>query len=146
MPPGAAFTARSGGPPQCRRLRPAATAWSASRMATRSVVVEVREITLAIELIELGARLQLLEAETSLSRDRLIKLYKELKGESPPKGMLPFSTDWFMTWQPNIHSSLFYNIYRFMSARGGCETIQSIVKGYRLYREHVQMNGEEPVL
>jgi flagellar transcriptional activator FlhC len=39
-------------------------------MATKSVVAEVREITLAIELIELGARLQLLEAETSLSRDR----------------------------------------------------------------------------
>ncbi|MCM3755118.1 FlhC family transcriptional regulator, partial [Bacillus licheniformis] len=83
-------------------------------MASKSVVIEVKEITLAIELIELGARLQLLEAETSLSRDRLIKLYKELKGVSPPKGMLPFSTDWFMTWQPNIHSSLFYNIYRFM--------------------------------
>ena len=47
-------------------------------MATKSVVLEVREITLAIELIELGARLQLLEAETSLSRDRLIRLYKEL--------------------------------------------------------------------
>jgi len=67
-------------------------------MASKSVVIEVKEITLAIELIELGARLQLLEAETSLSRDRLIKLYKELKGVSPPKGMLPFSTDWFMTW------------------------------------------------
>src|ERR1700753_1799636 len=104
-------------------------------MATKSVVLEVREITLAIELIELGARLQLLEAETTLSRDRLIKLYKEVKGVSPPKGMLPFSTDWFMTGQPNIHSSLFYNIYRFMSGLGGCETIQSTVKSYRLYLE-----------
>ena len=37
-------------------------------MATKSVVQEVKEIVLAIELIELGARLQLLEAETSLSR------------------------------------------------------------------------------
>ncbi|MGN6668796.1 MAG: flagellar transcriptional regulator FlhC [Trinickia sp.] len=112
-------------------------------MATKSVVLEVKEITLAIELIELGARLQLLEAETSLSRDRLIKLYKELKGASPPKGMLPFSTDWFMTWQPNIHSSLFYNIYRFMAQHGGCENIQSIVKSYRLYLEHTRLNGDE---
>jgi hypothetical protein len=71
-------------------------------MRTKSVVLEAREIQLAIELIELGARLQLLEAETSLSRDRLIKLYKELKGASPPKGMLPFSTDWFVTWLPNM--------------------------------------------
>lgn len=115
-------------------------------MATKSVVLEVKEITLAIELIELGARLQLLEAETSLSRDRLIKLYKELKGVSPPKGMLPFSTDWFMTWQPNIHSSLFYNIYRFMAEHGGCENIQSIVKSYRLYLEHAALNGDEPLL
>ncbi len=115
-------------------------------MATKSVVLEVKEITLAIELIELGARLQLLEAETSLSRDRLIKLYKELKGVSPPKGMLPFSTDWFMTWQPNIQSSLFYNTYRFMAEHGGCENIQSIVKSYRLYLEHAQLNGDEPLL
>jgi flagellar transcriptional activator FlhC len=115
-------------------------------MATKSVVTEVREITLAIELIELGARLQLLEAETSLSRDRLIKLYKELKGVSPPKGMLPFSTDWFMTWQPNVHSSLFYNIYRFMTQHGGCDAIQAIVKSYRLYLEHMQIQSEEPVL
>ena len=115
-------------------------------MAIKSVVLEVKEITLAIELIELGARLQLLEAETSLSRDRLIKLYKELKGVSPPKGMLPFSTDWFMTWQPNIHSSLFYNIYRFMIEHGGCASIQSIVKSYRLYLEHTLLNGDEALL
>ena len=50
-----------------------------------------------MELISLGARLQMLESETQLSRGRLIKLYKELRGSPPPKGMLPFSTDWFMT-------------------------------------------------
>jgi flagellar transcriptional activator FlhC len=116
-------------------------------MATRSVVAEVREITLAIELIELGARLQLLETETSLSRDRLVKLYKELKGTSPPKGMLPFSTDWFMTWQPNIHSSLFHAIYRFVSDNDpGTPAIQGIVKSYRLYLEHLGLHGDEPVL
>ncbi|MFT5590022.1 MAG: flagellar transcriptional activator FlhC, partial [Bradyrhizobium sp.] len=53
-------------------------------MAKKSVVTESREIQLAIELIMLGARLQLLESETSLSRERLLKLYKELKGVSPP--------------------------------------------------------------
>jgi len=115
-------------------------------MASKSIVLEAKEITLAIELIELGARLQLLEAETSLSRDRLIKLYKELKGVSPPKGMLPFSTDWFTTWLPNIHASLFYNIYLFMRQHGGCDNMQSVVKSYRLYLEHFQAQGSEPVL
>lgn len=62
-------------------------------MATRSVISEAQQILLASELIRLGARLQLLESETTLSRERLLKLYKELRGVSPPKGMLPFSTN-----------------------------------------------------
>ena len=77
----------------------------------QGILEELKEIQLASELIKFGARLQLLEMEIGLSRDRLIKLYKELRGESPPKGMLPFSVDWFLTWQPNIHSSLFIAIY-----------------------------------
>lgn len=115
-------------------------------MAGKSVISEAREIHLAIDLIKLGARLQFLEAETSLSRDRLIKLYKEIKGVSPPKGLLPFSTDWFMTWLSNIHSSMFYNIYRFMVTHGGCTRIAAVIKSYRLYLEQVEQQGSEPVL
>ena len=115
-------------------------------MAPKSVIREAGEIHLAIELIRLGARLQFLEAETSLSRDRLIKLYKEIKGVSPPKGLLPFSTDWFMTWMSNIHSSMFYNIYRFMITHGGCTRIDALVKSYQLYLEQVEQQGSEAVL
>lgn len=115
-------------------------------MRGKSVVLEAREIQRAIELIELGARLQVLEAETSLSRDRLIRLYKELKGVSPPKGMLPFSTDWFVTWQPNIHASLFYNTYRFLVAHAGSQGIDAVVTAYRLYLEQVQLHGWDTVL
>ena len=115
-------------------------------MVGKSVMREAREIHMAIDLIKLGARLQFLEAETSLSRDRLIKLYKEIKGVSPPKGLLPFSTDWFMTWLSNIHSSMFYNIYRFMVTHGDCTRINAVIKSYRLYLEQVQQQGGEPVL
>jgi len=115
-------------------------------MATKSVIREAGEIHLAIDLINLGARLQILEAETSLSRDRLIKLYKEIKGVSPPKGLLPFSTDWFMTWMSNIHSSMFYNIYRFMVTHGGCTRVYALIKSYQLYLEQVEQQGNEVVL
>jgi flagellar transcriptional activator FlhC len=116
-------------------------------MAKKSVVTEAQEIQLAIELIQLGARLQLLEAETSLSRERLLKLYKELKGVSPPKGMLPFSTDWFITWQPNIHASLFIGIHKYLVEHAKISGIDAIVKAYRLYLEQVEYEpGEEPVL
>ncbi len=116
-------------------------------MAKKSVVTEAQEIRLAIELINLGARLQLLESETSLSRERLLKLYKELKGVSPPKGMLPFSTDWFITWQPNIHSSLFINIHKYLVTHAQISGIEATMKAYKLYIEQVAPDrDEEPVL
>ncbi len=85
-----------------------------STAAEKSIVKEANDIRLAMELISLGARLQMLESETQISRGRLVRLYKELRGCPPPKGMLPFSTDWFMTWEQNIHSSMFYNAYQFL--------------------------------
>jgi flagellar transcriptional activator FlhC len=116
-------------------------------MAKKSVVTEAQEIRLAIELIRLGARLQLLETEVGLSRERLLKLYKELKGVSPPKGMLPFSTDWFITWQPNIHSSLFINIHKFLVDHAGASGIEAVMKAYQLYLEQMPPEpGQEALL
>ncbi|MCK2087647.1 flagellar transcriptional regulator FlhC [Thauera aromatica] len=115
-------------------------------MSEKSLVAELAEINLAVELIELGARLHVLEAETAISRTRLIRFYKEIRGVSPPKGMLPFSTDWFVTWQPNIHSSLFYNTYLRLYEDPGCERMDAFVKAFRLYRELVDRDGEQAVL
>ncbi|WP_086924674.1 flagellar transcriptional regulator FlhC [Variovorax sp. JS1663] len=115
-------------------------------MSRKSVLAEVREVQLAIELIELGARLQFLEAEVSLSRERLIRLYKELRGVSPPKGLLPFSTDWYMTWLANIHSSMFYNMYQFMLKHANESSLQALIKSYRLYTEQIDAQGGEIVL
>jgi len=115
-------------------------------MTAKSVLGEVRQVQLAVELIELGARLQFLEAEVGLSRERLIRLYKELKGVSPPKGLLPFSTDWYMTWMANIHSSMFYNMYRFMRHEANEPGLQALIKAYRLYTEQIEAHGGDIVL
>ena len=112
----------------------------------RSVVGDAREVDRAVKLILLGARLQLLESEVSLSRERLLRLYKEIHRKSPPKGMLPFSTDWFMAWQPNVHSSLFLGIYEYLHKASEMEEIDAIIKAYQLYMEHVGVQGIEPVL
>lgn len=102
-------------------------------MSEKSIVQEARDIQLAMELINLGARLQMLESETQLSRGRLIRLYKELRGSPPPKGMLPFSTDWFMTWEQNIHASMFCNAWQFLLKTGLCSGVDAVIKAYRLY-------------
>jgi len=115
-------------------------------MRNKSVVTEAYQIQFSIELIKLGARLQLLQEETALSRERLIRLYKEVRGKSPSKGMLPYSTDWFISWAPNIHSSLFINIYKFMQKNVGKNAIETFIKSYQLYTEQVQIDGEKPVL
>lgn len=115
-------------------------------MRNKSVVTEACQIQVAVELIELGARLQLLQEETALSRERLLKLYKEVKGVSPSKGMLPYSTDWFMSWSPNIHSSLFMGIYQFLAANTSLSGVDALIKSYRLYLEQISLGSDEPVL
>ena len=116
-------------------------------MASRSVVTDGEQIRLASQLIELGARLQVLEAETTLSRERLLRLYKEIRGVSPPKGMLPFSTDWFVSWQPNIHASLFINIHHYLVQHASVIGIEAVIKSYRLYLEQIDFTTKQgPVL
>jgi flagellar transcriptional activator FlhC len=112
----------------------------------KSIVGEARQIETAIELIHLGARLQVLESETDLSYERLLRLYKEVAGKSPSKGQLPFSTDWFMTWQPNIHASLFLNIHEYLNKVAALEEIDTVIKAYKLYQEQVQALGLEEML
>jgi len=112
----------------------------------KSLVSEARQTHLAIDLIRHGARLQLLEAEPTLSRERLLKLYKEVKGMSPPKGMLPFSTEWFISWQPNIHASLYIDIHRYLRTHADLAGIEAVLKAYKLYLEHCETQTVEPVL
>lgn len=104
-------------------------------MRDKSLLQDIYQTQIAVELISLGARMQVLETETTLSRRRLLGLYKELRGNPPPKGMLPFSEDWFMSWEQNIHSSMFYNIYLYLKKSEKGRSIEILMKAYRLYLE-----------
>jgi flagellar transcriptional activator FlhC len=115
-------------------------------MAAKSVLNDSRQVGRAVALIELGARLQVLESETDLSYERLLRLYKEVAGRSPSKGQLPFSTDWFLTWQPNIHASLFLNIYEYLTKATVLDDIDAIMKAFKLYAEQIATCGVEPLL
>ncbi|BAC24177.1 flhC [Wigglesworthia glossinidia endosymbiont of Glossina brevipalpis] len=104
-------------------------------MYRKSIMQESKDIQLATELISLGARLPILENETCLSRSRLLRLYKEVKGTPAPKGLLPFSADWFLSWEQNIHSSAFYNSYLCLIKSGNISNIEAMIKAYHLYLE-----------
>lgn len=115
-------------------------------MKNKSVVEEAEDIRRAVEMVSLGARMQMLEAETRLSRERLLRIYKEVRGVSPPKGMLPFSTDWFMAWQPNVHASLFMAYYTHFAARPGLSGLDAVMKAYHLYLDNIESSNMELVL
>ncbi len=123
-----------------------ATASTPKRAAAKSVLNESRQIERAALLIGMGARMQVLESETTLSYERLIRLYKEIAGKSPSKGQLPFSTDWFLTWQENIHSSLFLNIYEYLGKGMDLDSVELLTKAYRLYNEQIEIAQVEPLL
>lgn len=113
----------------------------------KNVVSELQDTHLAIELINLGARLQLIQNETNLSRRRLLVLHNQVTGKSPAKGMLPYSTDWFIGWSQNIHSSLFANIYLMLSKNSSNSRAWCLVKSYRLYLEQMgPADNGNPVL
>ena len=113
---------------------------------SKSVLDESRQIERAALLIKMGARMQVLESESSLSYERLIRLYKVIAGKSPSKGQLPFSTDWFLTWQENIHSSLFLNIYEYLSKGVDLDAVDLLTKAYPLYNEQITIAQVEPLL
>lgn len=117
-----------------------------SKPRSKSVLDEARQIGRAALLIGMGARMQVLEHETTLSYERLIRLYKEIAGKSPSKGQLPFSTDWFLSWQENIHSSLFLNIHEYLSKAIELDNVQLLTSAWRLYDEQVRAAAVTPLL
>jgi len=63
-------------------------------MGAKSILTEAKQISRAVALIQLGARLQVLESETDLSYERLLRLYKEVAGKSPRSGCCGSTRRW----------------------------------------------------
>jgi flagellar transcriptional activator FlhC len=51
-----------------------------------------------------------------------------------------------MTWQPNIHASLFLNVHEYLNKVAAVDEIETVIKAYRLYLEQVGAQGLEPML
>lgn len=113
---------------------------------SKSLLQENMQLTRAVRLIRLGARMAVLESETGLSHERLVRLYREVTGKSPSRGQLPYSTDWYTSWQPNIHASLFMNLYERINKATEVDSADLLVKAWQLYAEDVAAMGAEPIL
>jgi flagellar transcriptional activator FlhC len=112
----------------------------------KSLLDESVQLTRAVQLIRLGARMAVLEGETGLSHERLVRLYREVTGQSPSKGQLPYSTDWYTAWQPNIHASLFLNIHETLDKAVALDRVDLLIKAWQLYEGEARALGAEPML
>jgi flagellar transcriptional activator FlhC len=59
-------------------------------MKNKTVIEEADDVRRAVEMVQLGARMQMLEVETRLSREKLLKIYKEVRGVSPRRACCRF--------------------------------------------------------
>lgn len=101
---------------------------------------------LASEMIKLGARPQVILQTFDLPYGRMVRLYREITGKPLPRGALPFSTEWFLGWRPNIHSTLFHCIYRRLEEALTLEPPKHLIEAYRLYLDWQQVPGEQALL
>lgn len=111
----------------------------------KSLQDEIKKLNLAREMLELGARIPMLEAETGLPRYKLSNLSREMHGDASPRGIIPFKHTWFRNWLNNIESSLFHNLYKNYCELGE-EPQQALLKAYRLFQRQMELEGREPKL
>ncbi|WP_414501114.1 FlhC family transcriptional regulator [Zymobacter sp. IVIA_12111.31 C1] len=76
-----------------------------------SLLHRCHQTQVALQFVELNTPVSIIALETGLSATMLRRMYIEHTGQRPPRGVLPFSADWFLQWRPNIHASLFANLY-----------------------------------
>lgn len=108
-----------------------------ARQKSNSVTDDLSQISMAADLIKHQPRLQMLTELTNLSRDRLLNLYKEINNASPTKGQLPFSTDYFLVWNGNVHASLFYNRYLWFKSNSSLPMGAMLAKAYSYYKDEL---------
>lgn len=111
------------------------------------LIAQMGELALAKRMIELGARMQVLESELTLSKPALLNLYRSIKGESPKKGQVPFLVNYYFEWQVFSNASLFLNIFHkleFISPK--LSVAELLIKAYESYYSMVTASGQEPKL
>ena len=107
---------------------------------------EQLELERVRQLVLLGACHQLLESVTKLPSHQLKQIVREVHGHDSSILTEPYSADWFASWQPGVHASLFVTLYqRFVDAVGK-EDADTLIRAHRLYREQLHLIGLTDIL
>jgi hypothetical protein len=94
-----------------------------------------KKLHLAKGLIEEGGRPSIVAAVCQITKIHARQLHKEVHGEGPSAGLLPYDEDWVSKSPDNcLHSSVYYNIYDLLCKNSeGVFKAEIYLSAYRLY-------------
>jgi flagellar transcriptional activator FlhC len=98
-----------------------------------------QDMARAATLVILGAPLQVLESETKLTRQHLLRLYRRIHKNALPAEMPAIPADWFMSWQRNTHASVFLNVYQCLADAGELHGQGALACSYQLYMDQLKV-------
>ena len=111
-----------------------------------TLIARHQRTAIALQLMELKAPINVIASETGLGQPLLRRMYQEHIGHSPPRGILPFSVDWFLKWRPNLHASLFANLYLDL-AHSGLTRTERLIAAYQRYLSELEcFDDPKPLL
>ena len=100
---------------------------------------EVLDLSAAAELAKQGARTGVLEQLTYLSAPFIKRLIRDVTGNRPRSGQLPYSTNWYEERRERlVHSSVFLRILQRESASKRPRSV-IFAASHRLYKQIVEL-------
>lgn len=95
-----------------------------------------RKLDLAKGLIEKGARPSIVRAVCQISKASALQLHKEIHGQGPNAGLLPYDQDWIIKSPGNcLHASIYFNIYQKLSKNTSSTKGELYLAAYLLYEQ-----------
>ncbi len=86
-----------------------------------------RKLDLAKGIIEKGGRPSIVRAVCQISKASALQFHKEIHGQGPSAGLLPYDPDWIIKAPQNcLHGSIYFNVFQTISQKTINSEIQNI--------------------
>lgn len=77
-----------------------------------------RKLELAKGIIEKGGRPSIVRAVCQISKASALQFHKEIHGQGPSAGLLPYDPDWIVKAPQNcLHASIYFNVFQTISQK-----------------------------
>ncbi len=97
-----------------------------------------KKLDLAKGIIEKGGRPSIVRAICQISKASALQLHKEIHGQGPNAGLLPYDPDWIAKSPQNcLHASIYFNVLQKISANTKACKGEIYLMSYTLYEQIV---------